>query len=41
VLKPLADIAPDVIHPILEKTIRQLWREFPADKDHSERVADL
>ena len=41
VLKPLADIAPDVVHPVLGKTIGQLWREFPADKDHSERVAAL
>jgi 2-amino-4-hydroxy-6-hydroxymethyldihydropteridine diphosphokinase len=41
VLKPLADIAPDVRHPTLGTTIGQLWREFPAAKDHSERVADL
>ena len=41
VLKPLADIAPDVIHPQLRKTIGQLWRDFPAEKDHSARVADL
>ena len=41
VLKPLADIAPDVMHPLLGKTIGQLWREFPAGKDHSARVPDL
>ncbi|HSN00970.1 MAG TPA: 2-amino-4-hydroxy-6-hydroxymethyldihydropteridine diphosphokinase [Rudaea sp.] len=41
VLKPLADIAADVMHPVLDKTIGQLWREFPVAKDHSERVADL
>jgi len=41
VLKPLADIAPDVMHPLLGKTIGQLWREFPAGKDHSVRVPDL
>lgn len=41
VLKPLADIAPDVVQPVLGKTIGQLWREFPAAKDHSERVADI
>ena len=41
VLKPLADIAPEVLHPVLGKTIGQLWREFPAQKDHSGRVADF
>ncbi|HST28707.1 MAG TPA: 2-amino-4-hydroxy-6-hydroxymethyldihydropteridine diphosphokinase [Rudaea sp.] len=41
VLKPLMDIAADVVHPVLRKSIAQLWREFPAGKDHSERVADL
>lgn len=41
VLKPLAHIAEDVVHPVLHKTIGQLWKEFPAEKDHSERVADL
>ena len=41
VLKPLADIAPDVVHPVLGKTIKELWQEFPKAKDHAERVADL
>lgn len=41
VLKPLADIAADVVHPKSGKTIGQLWREFPKEKDHSERMADL
>jgi 2-amino-4-hydroxy-6-hydroxymethyldihydropteridine diphosphokinase len=27
-LKPLFDIAPDVVHPTLEKTIAELWAEF-------------
>ena len=40
VLKPLADIAADVVHPLLGKTIGQLWQEFPKAKDHSERVAN-
>ncbi|SRR5258706_9703287 len=30
VLKPVADIAPELVHPLLGKTMAQLWREFPA-----------
>jgi len=41
VLKPLVEIAPDVVHPVFDKTLAQLWREFPASQDVSERVADL
>ncbi|MCE7951920.1 MAG: 2-amino-4-hydroxy-6-hydroxymethyldihydropteridine diphosphokinase [Xanthomonadales bacterium PRO7] len=41
VLKPLADIAADAKHPVLGKMIGQLWHEFPKEKDHSTRVADL
>lgn len=29
VLEPLAEIAPNAIHPKLKKTIEQLWRELP------------
>ena len=28
VLRPLAQIAPDAVHPVLRKTIEQLWREL-------------
>lgn len=38
VLKPLADIAADVVHPVLQQTIGQLWRAFPVAQDHSRRV---
>ena len=29
VLKPLADLAPDVVHPVARRTMAQLWSEFP------------
>ena len=41
VLKPLADVAPDAVHPVSHKTIAQLWQEFPRHEDNSVRVADL
>lgn len=30
-LKPLFDIAPDIVHPTLHKTIRELWEAFDRD----------
>lgn len=30
-LKPMADIAPDVRHPTLSKTMRELWQAFDRD----------
>ncbi len=33
VLKPLADLAPKLRHPVERKSYRRLWREF-ADKDN-------
>lgn len=30
-LKPLFDIAPDVVHPTLHKTVRELWAAFDRD----------
>jgi 2-amino-4-hydroxy-6-hydroxymethyldihydropteridine diphosphokinase len=29
VLKPLADLAPELRHPVVRKTIAELWEEFP------------
>ena len=28
VLKPLCDLAPDEVHPVLGKSYRQMWEEF-------------
>ena len=35
VLKPLAEIAPDLVHPRLSKTIKQLYEAFQPDEDHT------
>jgi 2-amino-4-hydroxy-6-hydroxymethyldihydropteridine diphosphokinase len=32
VLAPMADVAPDVVHPQLGKTVAELWRAFKGDK---------
>jgi 2-amino-4-hydroxy-6-hydroxymethyldihydropteridine diphosphokinase len=32
-LKPMADLAPDLVHPTLRKTMRELWDE--AGLDHA------
>ena len=29
VLKPLADLAPDLLHPVRRRTMAELWRAFP------------
>lgn len=31
VLRPIADIAPDFVHPVSGRTMAELWRAFPAD----------
>ena len=30
-LRPLAELAPDIVHPITQKTIQQHWNEFESD----------
>ncbi len=39
VLKPLAELAPDLIHPELHKTMRELWQTF--EPKQSMTVVDL
>ena len=39
-LKPIADIAPDFVHPTLHKTMRELWQAFEG-KDHEMNVVEL
>jgi 2-amino-4-hydroxy-6-hydroxymethyldihydropteridine diphosphokinase len=33
VLKPMADIAPEIPHPVSGKTMHELWANFPADSE--------
>ncbi|MDF3982720.1 2-amino-4-hydroxy-6-hydroxymethyldihydropteridine diphosphokinase [Luteibacter sp. PPL201] len=33
VLRPMADIAPDVRHPVDGRTLGELWAAFPADRE--------
>jgi 2-amino-4-hydroxy-6-hydroxymethyldihydropteridine diphosphokinase len=40
VLKPLADLAPDLEHPVLRRTMAELWDEFP-NQDSGLEPVDL
>ena len=40
VLKPLAEIAPDRIHPVLNKTYQQLWTEYPKKSQKLWQITD-
>jgi 2-amino-4-hydroxy-6-hydroxymethyldihydropteridine diphosphokinase len=39
-LKPIVDIAPDLQHPTLHRTMRELWDEFDG-KDHAMVVVEI
>lgn len=32
VLKPMVDIAPDLVHPLLQCTLAELWRDFAGER---------
>ncbi len=36
VLQPLAEIAPEKVHPVFKKTIARLWQEYLKKKDENE-----
>ena len=40
VLRPLSDLAPDLVHPAARRTVARLWHEFPGARDglHSIRL---
>ena len=40
VLKPLADLAPDLLHPVMRKTMIELWSAFP-EQDTNLVLVDL
>ncbi len=40
VLCPLAEIAPQLIHPLLQKPLAQLWSEFEMGSEPLQRVAN-
>jgi 7,8-dihydro-6-hydroxymethylpterin-pyrophosphokinase len=36
VMQPLADIAPDAVHPVLQRSIGDLWRTGVAEGERGE-----
>lgn len=34
VLKPLADLAPKLLHPVSRRTMAELWDDFPPEESH-------
>lgn len=41
VLRPLADIAPEVVHPVEKRSIGELWKAFPKKSGDIEPVEGL
>lgn len=40
VLRPLAELAPDLIHPLVGQSMAALWREFQGDRAGIEQIED-
>lgn len=38
-LRPMAELAPEVVHPVVKKTMKELWAEFE-DKNHAMNLID-
>ncbi len=38
VIKPLLELAPDLVHPVTGKTIAEIWNEFKCDQNDIKRV---
>jgi 2-amino-4-hydroxy-6-hydroxymethyldihydropteridine diphosphokinase len=38
VLKPLTDLAPDLLHPVERRTMIEIWRDFDGDRDGLEEI---
>jgi 2-amino-4-hydroxy-6-hydroxymethyldihydropteridine diphosphokinase len=38
VLKPLADLAPGLVHPVCHKTIDQIWQDYAGDRNALKRI---
>jgi 2-amino-4-hydroxy-6-hydroxymethyldihydropteridine diphosphokinase len=39
VLKPLADLAPDLLHPVCRKTIAGIWQDYPGDRNALQEIS--
>jgi 2-amino-4-hydroxy-6-hydroxymethyldihydropteridine diphosphokinase len=40
VLRPLAELAPDLVHPLAGRSMAMLWRDFQGDRAGIERIGD-
>lgn len=38
VLRPLAELAPDLVHPVLRRTLADIWASFTGEREGLERV---